>query len=54
LKYVLNLSIFQKTKKKSKLKNKKFSEINDAWRMFMMKTIKKTKSWLVILDSGFK
>jgi len=54
LKYVLDLSIYKKTKKKSKLKNKKISEINDAWRKFMMKTIKKTKSWLVVLDSGFK
>jgi hypothetical protein len=54
LKYVLNLSIYKKTKKRSKLKNKKFSEINDAWRKFMMKTIKNTKSWLIVLDSGFK
>jgi len=54
LKYVLDISIYQKTKKKSRLKNKKFSEINDARRKFMMKVIKNTKSWLVILDSGFK
>ena len=54
LKYVLDLSIFQKTKKKSRLNNKNFSEINDAWRKFMMKVIKNTKSWLIVLDSGFK
>lgn len=54
LKYVLDLSIFQKTKKKSKLNHKRFSEINNAWRKFMMKTTKSTKSWLIVLDSGFK
>jgi len=50
LKYVLELSIFQKWKQK----REKFSHLNHAWRIFMMKTIKKTKSWLVVLDSGFK
>jgi hypothetical protein len=33
---------------------KLLNEINSSWRKFMSKTIKKTKSWLVVLDSGFK
>jgi hypothetical protein len=54
LKYMLSIEIFSKLKDKLLLKNKWDSEINSAWREFMIKTIKKTKSWLVVLDSGFK
>ena len=54
LKYMLDIEIFTKIKDKLLLKNKWDSEINSAWRKFMTKTIKKTKSWLVVLDSGFK
>lgn len=50
LKYVLDISIY----KKWKIKREKFSNINHAWRMFMMKVIKNTKSWLIVIDSGFK
>ena len=50
LKYVLELSIF----KKWKTKREKFSSINHAWRKFMMRVIQNTKSWLIVLDSGFK
>ncbi|MDQ7023378.1 MAG: hypothetical protein Q9M97_07795 [Candidatus Gracilibacteria bacterium] len=54
LKYILGIEIFTKIKDKFLLKNEGASEINSAWRKFMIKTIKKTKSWLVVLDSGFK
>ena len=54
LKYILNIEIFTKIKDKLLLKNKWDSEINSAWRRFMNKTIKNTKSWLVVLDSWFK
>ena len=54
LKYILDIEIFAKIKDKLLLKNKGDSEINSSWRKFMTKTIKKTKSWLVVLDSGFK
>jgi len=50
LKYILDLSIFQKWN----TKREEFSNINDAWRKFMMKVIKNSKSWLIVLDSGFK
>ena len=50
LKYVLDLSIFQKWNEK----RDNFSHVNHAWRKFIMIVVKKTKSWLVVLDSGFK
>lgn len=54
LKYILNIEIFIKIKDTFLLKNKWDSEVNSAWRDFMTKTIKNTKSWLVVLDSWFK
>ena len=54
IKYMLNLGIYFK-KKIKKLKDKeKWSLVNNAWRKFMDKTLKNTKAWLVVLDSGFK
>jgi|SaaInlStandDraft_4_1057021.scaffolds.fasta_scaffold23934_1 hypothetical protein len=49
-KYVLDLSIFKKWNEK----RENYSKINHAWRKFMMKVIKQSKSWLIVLDSGFK
>ena len=54
LKYMLSIEIFSKIKNINLLKNKWDSEINSAWRSFINKTIKQTKAWLIVLDSGFK
>ena len=54
IKYMLNLWIFFKKKVKSSKDVKKGSLLNEAWRKFIEKTLRKTKACLVILDSGFK
>ena len=54
IRYMLNLVIFFKKLVKNSKDIRKWSLLSEAWRKFIEKTLKNTKAWLVILDSGFK
>jgi len=54
IKYMLNLSIFFKKIVLNSKDKRKWSLLNEAWRKFIAKTLSMTKSWLIVLDSGFK
>lgn len=54
IKYMLDLSIFYKKKILNSKDKRKWSLLNEAWRKFIIKMVWKTKSWLIVLDSGFK
>ncbi len=51
---MLNLGIFFKKKIKNSKDKRKCSLVTEAWMKFIKKTLKNTKAWLVVLDSGFK
>jgi hypothetical protein len=54
IKYMLDLSIFFKKNTLNSKDKRKWSLVNEARRKFIAKVLSNTKSWLVVLDSGFK
>jgi len=54
VKYMLDLAIFYKKQILNSKDKRKWSLMNELWRKFIIKMVWKTKSWLIVLDSGFK